>query len=681
MYVTAFILDQQSRVIYFVVLTFLLVMRYDPLIKRSILSIAIVAGIGFLGLILSVSWYAHSQLELAQNAATQRFALLSSRIERLSEDASQSSGSIELIEADTGTAFLEQLSLIPEVVAWELMDHQNRLVTRWPNSNDIQNNKLVHKDFYLSASTPENQTSRLSVYFDLTQEFVGAAPIFWQGLYLSLLIWLLFSIVAYLSLRWVFLLEQRATESLLSNQFNIFENSDRSSIIEKLVCNLANKNRLLAKEKTELTEQIRKTTYIDSVTELGNHLFFKAELEVRLHNHDELESGLVMILAFAELEDYPASAGKGMQLAIASCLRNHLDSVENSIVAQLKTSEFALILPNLTSRKIDQFCRRLIKELSIHVYSKPESLHHFVNIGISSYKQGFDYFHVMAETDLALRNAQLQGANSWYFYGEAISPARARGRLKWQSFLRQVLKRRKIELFCQRLNYFKVPQKKHHEILARVYDGEELLNAESFCSMAFQCGLGVDFDRQIVNAVINHILFAHKNDDDCQYSVNIFVPSLLDKEFTQWLASRFQNDPSLSGKLIFEISESWLKKHLGQVNEVMNQLSELGVRWCVEHFASIGDDQHYLNELEVAFIKIDRRIVHNISSSQQQKLLFNSIIVSLQSKEITLIAEGLERQQDLAYIQQTQVDAAQGYMLDRPQKMSHDPKVRLAGSQ
>ncbi len=642
------------------------------MIKRNIIHIVTSVGLAFLVVLFFVDWSVKDIYRENNRQTLQHYAILVSQVERLIEQISHE-------QVEPSYPQLEQLSLIEQVVGWELANPNGQVIASFQRNQLIEMSSGVSRVFYL-PDADNNKIMPLVVHFDLTTLAEDITLLTVESLSIIFVLITIIAVITYLSLRWVIQLEGFSKDVLVSGKQTPHSDLVVHNIVGFTLSQLILNNRLLSKSKSELTNQIRRTTYIDQATELGNHLFFKAELQVRLHNQDEIESGLVVILAFVIEDEQNLTLAEHQQIAIANCLKKAIDSIDSAIVAKLKENEFVLLLPNFTEAKTDQFCKKLVRDLSNQVYTKPEELHHFVDIGISTYKQGFDYYHVMAEADLALRNAQLQGANNWYVYGEPLPQTKSKGRLKWQSFLRNVLDRRKISLYCQQLHYFNQSDTHHHEVLARIQDGEELLHAESFIAMAYQCGLSVEFDRQIVNAVINHLLYEPNNAKPTNISINIFVPSLMNQAFSDWLITKLSNNPKVASRLIFEVSENLLSKHIQDISQIMKQLSELGARWCIEHFGSIGEDQRYLDITKVDFVKIDRRIINNISESLSQQLLFNSIIVSLKPRGITLIAEGVEKSEDATYIEQTEISAAQGYLYYQPREMSFDPTIKLASN-
>ena len=471
--------------------------------------------------------------------------------------------------------------------------------------------------------------------------------------------------------RWVEQLEEFASHVLTSeNNHPIDAKRSFPNVIGHAMNQLILNNSHMTKDKIELAEKVRKTSYIDEVTGLGNHLFFKAELQVRLHNNDEAESGLVAILSFVDADTKDSQTlTKEQQTEIANVLKRFVDDIEHSVVARLKNSEYALLLPYLTADQIDTFCKKLIQQLAKTVFDQRGQRGHFIDIGLSNYKQGFGFYNIMSEADMALRNAQLQGANSWFIYGEPLSENKLKGSLRWRDFLQKILDKREIILFSHRIHYFANKAILHREILSRIADTSEVLSADRFLVMANQNGLSAKFDRLIIDEVTKYILYQEDSIVEQKFSINLFISSLLDQQFIHWIVSKLSSYPQLSQKLIFEISENHMSKNIEQVAPVMRQLSELGICWSIEHFGSPEQDLNYLNMARISMVKVDRRIINNISSSKDQQLLLSSIIVSLRSRKIAIFAEGVEKQADATYLESLGIDGAQGYYFDKPTKL------------
>jgi len=432
----------------------------------------------------------------------------------------------------------------------------------------------------------------------------------------------------------------------------------------------------LEKERQELTRQIRQISYVDQVTGFGNQWFFKAEFEVRLQsraNSERSDDGLLFLIAFKEPEESHDSEWMSDRQVqqIAVVFRHFTQSINNSVVARLKNNEFAILLPNMVRKDINQWCQKLIAKLEEMVFERTSYRHHFIDIGISVYKKGFDYYKVMAEADMALRNAQLQGANSWFIYGEPLSDKVKMGSLRWRSFLQHTLETRQVQLYAQRIHYFadNIKRRKytppyHLGILTRLYKDDQLLRGDTFIPMVVQCGMTVTFDKVIIEQVLQLITETDENEKEI-FAVKIFADSFKNRTFQDWLSHQLKTCPR-PDSLVLEVHEQCLSSLDEQLKTWMKSISELGTQWCVEHFGTPEQELAYLEFYPVHQIKIDRRIIHRISERPAQQLMLSTYLVVLKGMDLLVIAEGVEDEASLNYLRNQGVQAAQGYFFEEP---------------
>ncbi|WP_168204008.1 EAL domain-containing protein [Aliikangiella coralliicola] len=565
--------------------------------------------------------------------------------------------------------FLQQIDNIAEVISWQLIDGNNQVLSE---KQSRQNGNTFEHNLYFKSAGEKLLTLKLNI----NQVRENAAMLSFTELIAALVLIGIISVLGFYRFKWLYDIE-KYSQYLLTNSEQVRETELRrqSNPISQSINQLILNNSKLMKERLELIEQIRKISYVDEVTELGNQLFFKAEFEVRLHNHDEAESGLLMILSFVEFDyDDELVLTERKLKNIANFLRNFIHDIPNALVARLKDNDFVLLLPNQTRTNTDKLCKTIIEQLDKAVFDRTQIKEHFIDIGISAYKQGFDYYKVLSEADMALRNSQLQGGNNWFMFGEALAADKVRGHLRWRSFLQRVLDKRNIQLFGQPIHYYSEREFFHQEIFVRIEDGKELLTADTFLPMANQCGLAAEFDRQVVDGVIKHCLYREQNKQQKVFSINLFISSLMDERFVGWLVGKLSSYPELCQQFIFEIKEAHINQNLSTLRLVMRQLAELGVKWCVEKFGSPEENLGYLELLPIAMVKVDRRIINNIHQDRDQQLLLKALVISLKSKKIDIFVEGVEKEDDANYLSELEICGAQGYFYCEPKRLKRIEK-------
>ncbi len=557
-----------------------------------------------------------------------------------------------------------QLKGFAKIDAWFLLGNDDQVLAQSEHSSLEQYIGKDYQSIYFKSAN--NQLIQLNLYFN--SDFSVSNYFDVTSLVLALLLVLGVLLICYLLFGWVYRQETYAKYILeSSHESNILSSDNFSSATSQALAQLILEKHQLLKDKTLLTEQIRRDSYVDESSRLGNQLFFKAEFEVRLHNKNEPESGLMMLLSFVQQDDREVNEVNFQSLAIL--LKSYILDYPNALVARLRNNDFGLLLPNLTRENVDVFCKKLINQLEKSFFDQNQVRENFIAIGISAYKQGFDYFKVLAEADMALRNAELQSGNTWFMYGEGLSKSKVRGHLKWRSFLQQILDRRTVQLHGQRIHYFHDSEKEHQEILARIKDGKDVFTADMFLPMALNCGLASQFDRQVIEGVINHCSANEVGIANQYVTINLFITSLLEKDFADWLIDKLSQFPSICQHLFFELKESDVARHLEQLHPIFNRVVELGAHWSIEKFGSPEEDMSYVGSLPIKQVKIDRRIVSNIHSSYSHQQLLKMLLINLQGKSIDVFAEGVENEVDAIYLREAGIIAAQGYYFSEPERL------------
>ncbi len=629
---------------------------------------------GFVALIggmLLVTLFIAKQFWLKESHQTSQRILSETSLVISQLNLSLASLSSSIKERQGLSKFLEKLDVNESILYWRLKDANGKLLTSKVGKETTLDTPATRISLNYYIPTKNNELLTLEV--NLAEQRLQASSFGMTEILLLAGFIGLFVIASLVFFAWIFDLDKLAIELVEQpDKTPVINERIRHISIGRAIDTLIKSNTNLKQIKKELTEQIRKTTYVDEDTELGNKAFFQAEFQVRLHHHDEPESGLLILFSFvqSDTEDQLLMTVDRSK-EIAHILRLFAAEYSESLVVRLGQCDFAMLLPNQTRNNVDQLCRKIILQLQQFVFDKTGVREHFVDIGISAYKQGFDYYKVMSEADMALRNAQLQGGNSWFMFGEALPNWKVKGFMKWRSYLQRVLDKRSLHLYGQPIIYFDDFSSHHQEIFVRIEDGEDTLTAEMFLPMASQCGLASEFDRQVVDGIIKHCLHEGENIKGCSFSVNLFVNSLLDDHFVGWLIGKLSSYPELSRHLIFEVRENHIIQYREQLRPIMNQLLSLGIRWSVDRFGAPDSNIDYLEVLPVSMVKIDRRLVGGISHRSRQQLLLKSLLINLRSHSIVAFADGVENQEDADYLRTTGIRGAQGYYFAKPKRLDN----------
>ena len=171
-------------------------------------------------------------------------------------------------------------------------------------------------------------------------------------------------------------------------------------------------------------------------------------------------------------------------------------------------------------------------------------------------------------------------------------------------------------------------------------------------------GLGLDLERLAVQCAWE--LLPRLND-------NQFLTLNLSPVAATVLAGRATGRPDLPlDKLVVEITEHAVVSSYTDLRNQLQPLREAGLRVAVDDAGAGYASMRHVVELRPDFIKIDRDLVHGLADDHARRVAVSAFVLLALDLGSTVVAEGLEREQDLAALQNLGVDAAQGYLLGKP---------------
>jgi EAL domain-containing protein (putative c-di-GMP-specific phosphodiesterase class I) len=121
-----------------------------------------------------------------------------------------------------------------------------------------------------------------------------------------------------------------------------------------------------------------------------------------------------------------------------------------------------------------------------------------------------------------------------------------------------------------------------------------------------------------------------------------------------------------ANRLELEITESVLIDDFERASEILGELKSLGVRIALDDFGTGFSSLSYLQSFPFDKIKIDRSFVSNLPSNERSASIVRSIIALGHGFKVPILAEGVETEEQFAFLAAEACDEAQGYLLGRP---------------
>ncbi|MFD2167763.1 EAL domain-containing protein [Thalassotalea euphylliae] len=414
--------------------------------------------------------------------------------------------------------------------------------------------------------------------------------------------------------------------------------------------------------------KIRERVLLDPETGVGNREFFTNRLDALLKEEDA--RGAVFLICFKDYDVVQHIHGGQFAVELIDTaiklINKRLQGYSNFFIARPNEAEIALLLPGLYVDETEKLARKLLSSLvSVQVpvgLNQEECLH----AGVVCFAGESQAYKILAEADMALRNAQLQGPSGWFMYDSGeVAQETAKGSLKWRTFLENAIQKNSFVIFFQPVIASQSDYILHHEVLSKVRDGQgKLISARVFLPMAQKCGLSAKIDLLVLEQVCRLLKYEHKTSDAC--SLNLSIDSLLDESFIEAMFARLALVPDIAKRLIVEISEYHLATQLTHLKPVLQLFDELGVKVLADKVGQYIVSTDYITECPVSYIKLHRSIVYQVHDKIENQVFIQSLKARCAQHNVKIYALGVESKEEWKTLVHLGVTGGQGHFFTEP---------------
>lgn len=331
--------------------------------------------------------------------------------------------------------------------------------------------------------------------------------------------------------------------------------------------------------------------------------------------------------------------------------------------------EFVVLLPELTDDAVPaEIAQKILFSIKDPISIANHELFITASIGIAVYPDDGDNVDVLTRhADAAMYHAKNSGRNNYQFFTKEMS-ARVAAQLTMENSLQKAISNNELLLFYQPKVSIKTGKIIGAEALIRwVHPQWGMMMPDRFIKIAEDSGL----IRGIGHWVLREACTQNKKWQDSglpeiPIAINVSVVELHHAHFTQEVTKVLLQTGLQPYHLELEVTESVaIQSEVTVIND-LNKLKEMGVRLSVDDFGTGYSSLSYLKLLPVNTIKIDKSFIRDIQVDANDAAIVTAIIKMSQSLGLTVIAEGVETQAQLEFLQSHDCDEMQGYLFSRP---------------
>lgn len=422
-------------------------------------------------------------------------------------------------------------------------------------------------------------------------------------------------------------------------------------------------------EKYQAEEKIKFLAFFDLITGLPNRTHFMQHLETVLAvpRQEGFTAILLMDLDRFKMINDTLGHLRGDLLLQETAKRLRRTVGPGHFLARMGGDEFILVLHRIKSiREIKQMAERIIASFQEPFNIDNHQVYLTTSIGISLRHIHGDNAEVLLKcADSALYRAKEKGKNNYKFY---VKNGQVEKRLLLENELRRALEREEFFLVYQPKFYVCDGRLSGVEALVRWQHPERgVVMPADFIGLAEEMGLIIPLGEWILRRALRQLKeWERAGLPPVKISVNLSGVQFYQKDLVVRIAEIIREegiDPSL---LILEITETVSMQNLDYTLSVLKKLRELGVQISIDDFGTGYSALNYLKRFPVDYLKIDRSFVLDIGRDASGEAVIRTIVALAQNLGLQVVAEGVETEEQVRFLQGLGCHLAQGYYYSKP---------------
>ncbi|MDH3748366.1 MAG: EAL domain-containing protein [Gammaproteobacteria bacterium] len=463
-------------------------------------------------------------------------------------------------------------------------------------------------------------------------------------------------------------LEQPIRELAKGNlevEFKPAEHREISDIVEALETTAT----ALSERDAELLELANH----DSLTGLFNRRRFMEELQNAVT--ELAQNGQSAALFFIDLDQFKYvndacghPAGDRLIRKVADELVRSVD--EDAIVARFGGDEFAVLFPNADRELARSNAELVVANMRSMAHIEDDQVFHpHCSIGVTMMRGAhLNHDELIAQADIACREAKLAGRNRFHFFNDAESfENEMLADVGWMNRLRTAIDEDKFELLFQPINRIDTGDTTHHEVLIRVQSEDgKLVSPEAFLPSAVRFGLMSEIDLWVIRHAARAYAQHSENQPQLKLSINLSANAFENEDLHVFVKEAFAENDVPGEHIILEITESLAIRRPIHVERQVAELRKLGCEIALDDFGTGYSSFSYLQRLHFDYIKIDGAFVQDLLKNPVDQKMIKLIAEVGHEAGMQIIAEYVQDAESLALLGKLGVDMAQGFFVGRP---------------
>jgi len=419
-------------------------------------------------------------------------------------------------------------------------------------------------------------------------------------------------------------------------------------------------------------DELQKLANFDSLTELPNRSLFMDRLShtlaVSKRNNTQFALLFIDLDNFKTINDSLGHTfGDKLLRKVAKRLKRCVR--DSDTVARLGGDEFTIILESINNADevgicADKIIKRMAKSIKVVgtvVITSP-------SIGIGIYpNDGEDTDTLLKNADLAMYSAKEKGRNNYQFFNPAMTSS-AIERINIENKLRDAIDKKQLALYYQPKVCSESGNLTGFEALIRwIHPEEGIISPAAFIPVAEETGLILPMGDWILEEAIKQAKhWSQIKPECCKIAINISARQFQQESLSGIIDDLLKKYDLKSCYIELEITEGTLMSNMKHTISSLTTLRKMGISLALDDFGTGYSSLSYLKKFPINKLKVDQSFVRDITTDPEDASIVASIISLAHNLELTVVAEGCETAEQLAFIRKYDCEEVQGYLFSKP---------------
>ncbi len=424
-------------------------------------------------------------------------------------------------------------------------------------------------------------------------------------------------------------------------------------------------------ELSQALEMIQKMATHDTLTALPNRALFNETLSHAIAQAARHKRSLALFfLDIDRFKNINDTLGHGIGDRVLQEAAKRLTAAvrTSDMVARLGGDEFVLLVEDFAAEDdLNDIATKVLAAFAPTFHIDSHELALSVSVGVCTYPSGGeDAQQLVSSADIAMYRAKEQGRNRYCFYTEDLNDVSAE-RLALEAGLRHALARGEIEVFYQPKVDFSDGRVNGVEALIRWRHPEMgLLMPDRFVPLAEEIGAIIPIGYWTLRRVCERVRAWQELGMALPVAVNLSASQFHEPQLVTELAAILKSTGVSASFIELEITESMVMRDTDRAVAIMEALRRMGIRISIDDFGTGHSSLGYLKRFPVDRLKVDRSFVRDLPHNGDDVAITRAVIAMAHSLKMSVVAEGVEHQEQFDLLRAEGCDEFQGYFCARP---------------